>query len=351
VRYLITGGCGFIGSSFAARLLARGDSVVLFDNLSRKGTVDNLEHLRALHPQVEFVRGDIVSDMRALASLVDRVDAVYHLAGQVAVTTSIVDPRHDFEVNALGTLNVLEAIRLSDRKPPILYASTNKVYGEMNAARIAEREKRYEYADLPEGVAESQPLSFHSPYGCSKGSADQYVSEYAEIYGVRAVVLRQSCIYGPRQFGVEDQGWVSWFVIAAVLGRDIVVYGDGKQVRDLLFIDDLFEAWDRALGRIDRVSGAVYNVGGGPGNVLSLLELIDILTELVGHPIPVRFEDWRRADQRVYVSNIARISKALDWEPRTSVMTGVRALFKWVDENRFYFTQPGGTRSGSDRAV
>jgi CDP-paratose 2-epimerase len=347
VRYLITGGCGFIGSSFAAKLLARGDGAVVLDNLSRKGAVENLEYLRELHPHVEFVQADIVSDTRTLATLMEEVDAVYHLAGQVAVTTSIVDPRHDFQVNALGTLNVLEAIRLSSRRPPILFASTNKVYGSMASTRIVARGKRYEYEDLPEGIAESQPLSFHSPYGCSKGAGDQYVKEYAEMYGLRTVVLRQSCIYGPRQFGVEDQGWVSWFVIAAVLGREIVVYGDGKQVRDLLFIDDLFAVWDRVLERVDRLSGEVYNVGGGPGNVLSLLELVDILTKLVGHPIPVRFEAWRRADQRVYVSNISKLCKELDWEPRVSVATGVQALYTWTCDNRAYFTQPDGLRSGA----
>ena len=234
-NYLVTGGAGFIGSNFVHRLLQRGENVTIYDNLSRAGAPKNLAWLEQTFGKDAFrlIVGDI-RDANSLAQTARGMDVIAHLAGQVAVTTSVIDPRQDFEANALGTFNALEAARLSGSDPVFLYASTNKVYGGMEDVPIVEDATRWRYADLPFGCPESQPLDFHSPYGCSKGTGDQYVRDYARIYGLRSVVFRQSCIYGPRQFGVEDQGWVAWMTIAAVTGRPITIYGDGKQVRDVL---------------------------------------------------------------------------------------------------------------------
>jgi CDP-paratose 2-epimerase len=265
-------------------------------------------------------------------------EIVYHLAAQVAVTWSVADPREDFEINALGTLNVLEASRRSKESPIVLFASTNKVYGGMDEVEIAEHEKRYGYASLPQGVSEAQPLDFHSPYGCSKGAADQYVRDYARIYGLRTVVMRMSCIYGPRQFGIEDQGWVAHFLISSVLGRPITIYGDGKQVRDILYIDDLLRAFEQAVDRIDVTAGQVYNMGGGPENTISVwTEFREVLTELLGHDIDANYDDWRPGDQLVYISDPTKARRALDWEPTTSVRVGIEKLFRWVVENKHLF--------------
>lgn len=334
-RILITGGAGFIGCNAAWRFMGRGDRVVVVDNLSRKGTDLNLAWLREMG-DFEFIQAD-VRDARAMREAVGRcadLDAVLHLAGQVAVTTSVADPREDFEINALGTLNVLEAVREAPCDPVVVYASTNKVYGGMEGTAVEERDGRYAYRDLPGGVPEEQTLDFHSPYGCSKGAGDQYVRDYARIYGLRTVVFRQSCIYGYRQFGVEDQGWVAWFTIAAVLGKPIVIYGDGKQVRDLLFIDDLVDAYALAVDRPDRASGKIYNLGGGPKNVLSLLDLLSMLKELTGREIPRSSDAWRPGDQRVFVCDIGRAARELDWRPRVGTEEGVRRLYDWVVENR-----------------
>jgi CDP-paratose 2-epimerase len=337
MKYLITGGCGFIGCNFALKLLGRGDGVVLLDNLSRKGAVQNLAHVQSLYPAVDFLHVDVRIDSLPLRQIVEQVDCIFHLAGQVAVTQSIVEPRDDFAVNALGTLNVLEAVRLSRRRPSLIYASTNKVYGELLEIPVSENGSRYEHRTLPNGIPETQPLYLQSPYGCSKGAADQYVRDYAEVYGLRTVVMRQSCIYGRRQFGVEDQGWLAWFTIAAVTGRPIVIYGNGKQVRDALFVDDLFEAWDLAARHIDENSGKVFNVGGGPRNTVSLLESVAHLENAVGRKIEVQFGDWRTGDQKVYVSDVARIRSDLHWEPATNVNQGLDILYRWVSENRKTF--------------
>ncbi|MFQ5691481.1 MAG: SDR family NAD(P)-dependent oxidoreductase [Nitrospinota bacterium] len=334
-RILITGGAGFIGCNAARRFMSRGDEVVVVDDLSRKGTDLNLAWLRE-EGSFEFIQADI-RDGRAMRDALGRfrdLDAVLHLAAQVAVTTSVADPRADFEINALGTLNVLEAVREAPSDPVVIYASTNKVYGGMDDVAVEERNGRYGYRDLPGGVSEDRRLDFHSPYGCSKGAADQYVRDYGRIYGLRTVVFRQSCIYGYRQFGVEDQGWVAWFTIAAVLGRPIVLYGDGKQVRDLLFIDDLVNAYELAVARPDRVSGRIYNLGGGPENVLSLLELLAMLRELTGGDVAHSFDEWRPGDQRVFVSDIGLAGRDLGWKPEVGAAEGVRRLHGWVVENR-----------------
>ena len=338
-KFLITGGAGFIGSNYVSRLLQRGEQVTVFDNLSRAGSRLNLEWLRETYGDKSFklVVGDI-RDAKAIHDACREANVIVHLAAQVAVTTSVTKPREDFEVNAFGTFNVLEAARASKNKPAVLYASTNKVYGGMDDVAIVEQPSRYAYADLPLGAPETQPLDFHSPYGCSKGSGDQYVRDYHRIYDLPTVVFRQSCIYGTRQFGVEDQGWVAWFVIAAVTGRPISLYGDGKQVRDVLFVDDLLDAYDAALSRMDVASGQVYNVGGGMANTLSVwAEFCPLLEKLLGHSLEVTTGDWRPGDQKVYVSDIRKAESELGWKPKTGIREGLQRLFDWVSANRSLF--------------
>ena len=332
MQHLIIGGAGFIGVNLAASLLADGEQVVVLDNFARAGTRDNAEWLRGSFPDAPIVEADIRHDVDALAEHVSTADAVYHLAAQVAVTTSVEDPRLDFAVNALGTLNVLEAARLENPRVPLVFASTNKVYGGLEDIPIAERETRYEYADGRAGVTERDPLDFHSPYGCSKGAADQYVRDYARVFDMRTVVLRQSCIYGPRQFGIEDQGWLAWFCIAAALGRPLTLYGSGKQVRDVLHVADLIALFSLAVERIEVARGKIYNVGGGPTRALSLLEAIELLEADLGE-IDYSFAPWRPGDQMVYVSDIAKARDELGWEPRIEPPEGIRELVAWVTAN------------------
>jgi CDP-paratose 2-epimerase len=337
--YLITGGAGFIGSNYVSRLLARHERVIIYDNLSRAGATRNLNWLLETFGEQAFklIVGD-VRDKDATASAAAEADVIIHLAAQVAVTTSVIDPRNDFDINAMGTFNMLEAARLSGRDPVFLYASTNKVYGGMDDVRVVEDNGRYAYADFLQGINESRGLDFHSPYGCSKGAGDQYVHDYSRIYGLRSLVMRQSCIYGQRQFGVEDQGWVAWFIIAAVKGLPITIYGDGKQVRDVLFVDDLLDAYDLGILKIDDVSGGVYNIGGGPNNVISVWkDFGPMLEQLLGRKIPVTWGDWRPGDQRVFVSDIRKAEQELGWMPKISVEGGVNRLFKWVQENAELF--------------
>lgn len=336
---LITGGAGFIGSNYAARCLGRGEKVVIFDNLSRKGAELNIEWLsdRFKRESFELIRGD-VRDADVIKAAVKGADRVLHLAGQVAVTTSVVDPRTDFEINAGGTFNTLEAARASGNNPVFIYASTNKVYGGMEEVETVELENRLDYQDLPNGVAEDQPLDFHSPYGCSKGSGDQYVRDYYRIYGLPTVVLRQSCIYGTRQFGIEDQGWLAWFIIAAVTGRPITIYGNGKQVRDVLFIDDLLDAYDAVFQQPEVSKGQVFNIGGGRENSISVWkEFQPILERLLEVPIKTRHKEWRPGDQPVFISDIRKAKHLLNWEPKISVEQGIRRLFDWVKENQNLF--------------
>ncbi len=337
--FLVTGGAGFIGCNYAHRLLSRGEQVTVYDNLSRRGSGANVSWLREQHGAESFrmVVGD-VRDYDTLAQAAQGTDVVVHLAGQTAVTTSVKDPRSDFEDNALGTFNALEAARHADTNPVFIYASTNKVYGGMEDVVVIEQETRYAYRDFPLGIPETQPLDFHSPYGCSKGAGDQYVRDYARIYGLPTVVFRQSCIYGPRQMGVEDQGWVAWFIIAAVTGQPITIYGNGKQVRDVLFIDDLLGAYDAAIARIDVSAGQVYNVGGGPAHTMSVwAEFAPILERLTGHSIPVSGGDWRPGDQPIYISDIRKAGHELGWQPRVGVEQGIRRLYEWVVANRELF--------------
>lgn len=338
-KFFITGGAGFIGSNYVSRLLARGESVTIYDNLSRAGAPLNLKWLRETYGKLSFelIVGDVRDADLLTKSLAD-ADVVVHLASQVAVTTSVIQPREDFEINAQGTFNVVEAVRLSKKDPVILYASTNKVYGEMEEIAVVEKATRYEYVDLPLGAPETQPLDFHSPYGCSKGAGDQYVRDYSRIYGLRSVVLRQSCIFGPRQFGIEDQGWVAWFIIAAITDRPIAICGNGKQVRDLLYIDDLLDAYDAAIVNIDFAAGQVYNIGGGPQNTISIwCEFGPLLSRLLNKEIPVSWGGWRPGDQRIFIADTRKALQQLDWQPKVSVEEGVHKLVDWVITNRHLF--------------
>lgn len=333
--FLVTGGSGFIGSNYVDRLLGRSEDVIVYDNLSRPGARLNLEWLEKKYGRNAFslVVGD-VRDAARLSQTIRDADVIVHLAAQVAVTTSVVQPREDFETNALGTFNVLEAARLSGRQPAILFASTNKVYGGMEGVAIEEQATRHAYAELPQGISEAQPLDFHSPYGCSKGSADQYIRDYHRIYDLPTVVFRQSCIYGPRQFGVEDQGWVAWFIIAVAKGRPIKIYGDGKQVRDLLYVYDLLDAYDLALSQISKTAGQVYNLGGGPDATISVWqEFKPLLERIFNKEISVEWDTWRPGDQKVYVSDIRKARKELGWSPKVGVEAGVEQLAAWVNDN------------------
>jgi CDP-paratose 2-epimerase len=307
--------------------------------MSRPGAGQNIHWLQNEHGEACFrVVVASLADSESLMSATSGAEQIYHLAGQVAVTTSVVDPRADFIANALGTFNALEAARLAGRDPIFVYASTNKVYGDMEEVEIVEGEGRYAYARLPDGVPESAPLDFHSPYGCSKGAGDQYTRDYHRIYGLRTVVMRQSCIYGYRQFGIEDQGWLAWFIIAALKKRPITIYGDGKQVRDVLFIDDLLDAYAAAVAGIDVAAGQIYNVGGGPANTLAVWsEFGPLLEELLKRPLPVKHSDWRPGDQRVYISDIRKIGDELGWSPKTGVREGVERLFEWIRDHQSLF--------------
>lgn len=338
-RYLVTGGAGFIGTNYVARLVERGEDVIVYDNLSREGTPRNITWLRKTYGEDSFqLAVEDVRNASMLTSVAADVDVIVHLASQVAVTTSVENPREDFEINARGTFNVLEAARLSVKNPAVLYSSTNKVYGELEDVEVEEGPRRYRYQDLPHGVPETQPLDFHSPYGCSKGAGDQYVRDYHRMYDLPTVVFRQSCIYGPHQFGIEDQGWVAWFVIAAVTGRPITIYGDGKQVRDVLYVDDLLDAYDLALDKMDIAAGKIYNVGGGPQSSLSVWEEFGPLLEsTLEEKIPVSREEWRPGDQRVFIADIRKAKRDLGWSPEIDPQTGIPRLIRWVKKNRNLF--------------
>jgi CDP-paratose 2-epimerase len=336
VKILITGGAGFIGTNLADRLLREGADVRILDSLSRPGTEDNLKWLRREHPSRLEARIGDVRDGELVARCVRDVDHVVHLAAQVAVTSSLQEPRHDFDVNAGGTLNVLEAIRTAPRKPSLLFCSTNKVYGALPDVQLTASAQRYQPANADlrtRGVDETRPLDFHSPYGCSKGAADQYVLDYGRSFGLRAAVLRMSCIYGPHQHGNEDQGWVAHFMRCALDGRPVTVYGDGKQVRDVLFVEDLVDALECARTRIETLQGRAFNMGGGAANTISLLELLDHIERITGAPLPTSYAGWRIGDQRFYVSCTESFAEATGWKPSTGVEAGLERLHDWLQRH------------------
>ena len=329
---LITGGAGFVGSNLADALLRDGERVIVADNFSRAGVRLNAAWLQETHGDRVRIENVDVADAARMRSLVRESKQVFHLAAQVAVTTSLLDPGLDLRTNIMGTFNVLEAARGMLNPPSILFTSTNKVYGGMDEVAVELADGAYRYADGRAGVTEEQPLDFHSPYGCSKGAADQYVHDYARIFGLSTVVFRMSCIYGTRQFGTEDQGWVAHFARAIRAGEGLTIYGDGQQVRDILWIDDLVRAMRLAMDRIGEVSGEVFNVGGGARNAVSVRGVIDRLHEISGTQVPVTMADWRPGDQRVYVSDTSKLERVLGWRPETSWKAGLEKLVAWLDE-------------------
>jgi CDP-paratose 2-epimerase len=334
---LITGGAGFIGCNLADRVAARGHDVIIYDALARPGVDANLEWLQQRHgsricPVIADIRDDAT-----LARAVAEAGAVFHMAAQVAVTTSLVDPVADFEVNVRGTLALLEAVRRRGGQVPVIFASTNKVYGDLADLAMVEEADRWSPADpsvRAQGISERRPLDFHTPYGCSKGAADQYVLDYARSYGVPAAVVRMSCIYGPRQMGTEDQGWVAHFLIRALEGRSITIYGDGKQVRDICHVDDAVALYLAAWDRIDRVAGRALNLGGGPDNAVSLRQLIRHIEQVIGRPVATSYEDWRPGDQRYFVADARAAREALGLAPAKPWRDGVAQLAEWLAEAR-----------------
>jgi CDP-paratose 2-epimerase len=334
---LVTGGAGFIGTNLAARLLEEDRRVLVLDNLARPGVERNQRWLQAVHgDRVEIVHGD-VRDADLVRAVVQDAEAVFHLAAQVAVTTSLADPLDDFTTNLHGTVTLLEELRRLRRRVPLLFTSTNKVYGSLPDVQLERVEDRWLPVDpllRDHGVDESRPLDFCTPYGCSKGGADQYVLDYAKTFGLPAVVFRMSCIYGPHQHGNEDQGWVAHFLIHALAGEPITIYGDGRQVRDILFATDLVDAMFRVVADIDRHAGTAFNLGGGPARTISLLELLDLIEKLGCGRLDVRCAPQRAGDQRWYVANTARLHNATGWRPTTDIETGIGELHRWLASAR-----------------
>jgi CDP-paratose 2-epimerase len=336
---LIFGGAGFIGSNWARYLLEHTDAKVhIYDNVSRIGVRHNLQELQRIagrSGRLQITIGD-VRDSAMVQRAVRTATEVYHFAAQVAVTTSVSEPRLDFEVNVGGTFNILEAVRKSGRRPFLLFTSTNKVYGELNSHRLLAGSTRYSYADI-RGIAENQPLDFHSPYGCSKGAADQYVHDYARIYGIPSVVFRMSCIAGPQQFGNEDQGWVAHFLYSALQASPIVVYGDGRQIRDVLCVEDLLRAFDAVRVSQKNTAGQIYNVGGGPENTVSLLELMEEIRQLTGRKLDYETCPMRPGDQLVYVTESAKLRRDTGWQPQVSLRQTLQQMYAWWKRNRELF--------------
>jgi len=344
-KILITGGCGFIGTNAAAFYLKKGYKVVSFDNLSRPGAKQNLNWLKKQKGNFAFVKGDIRDYKKVFETFKKyKPDFVLHLAAQVTMVTSITNPREDFEINAVGTFNVLEAMRNTKSKAAALYSSTNKVMGELLYIPVIEKQKRYVYRNI-KGVNEKFPLDFHGPYGCSKGTGDQYFIDYSRIFGLNTVVFRQSGIYGPHQFGIEEQGWLAWFCNALLFNKPVTIFGNGKQVRDVLYVDDLIRAYDAALRNIRKTRGKAYNVGGGSAFSLSIWELFDILEKLGGKKFNYKFGPWRAGDQKVYISDIAKAKKDFKWQPRINPKQGIKNLYNWIYQNKALIEKAGVFKS------
>lgn len=333
---LVTGGAGFIGCNIADRLAAEGHEVIILDALSRPGVERNLQWLKDRHgSRISPVIADVRDEDEVARTAAD-VKGVFHMAAQVAVTTSLIDPRDDFETNIRGTLNVLDAIRVRNEPVPVIFASTNKVYGDLGDLQLKVRDDRYEPEGLfaGRGINESRPLDFHTPYGCSKGASDQYVLDYARSFGIPSVVFRMSCIYGQRQLGTEDQGWVAHFLIRALDGDPITIYGDGRQVRDILYVSDAVDAYVRAFERAEQVAGTAFNLGGGPANAISLLQLLDEMRAITDRKIDIDFQEWRQGDQRWYVSDTAKAQEVLGLAPPRTWREGVETLANWLAAER-----------------
>ncbi len=333
-RIIIIGGAGFIGINSAYYFINKGYQVIVLDNLSRKGSTYNLQQLQQKHT-VQFAQVDIrnYETLKETLLQIGEVEALLLLAGQVAVTTSITNPREDFEINALGTFNVLEALRNNAQSPHVIYASTNKVYGKMDNVAITKLANRYQYNSDNEGIDEAAPIDFYSPYGCSKGTAEQYVHDYARIYNIPTTVLRQSCIYGPHQFGIEDQGWVAWFTIAATLSVPISIFGDGNQVRDVLHVYDLCCLYELILNNKSICNGQIFNIGGGTNNTLSLNELVLLLQNALNTTLNITYDNWRAGDQKVYISNINKATTLLQWKPLIGIEQGILDIKNWTVAN------------------
>jgi CDP-paratose 2-epimerase len=338
---LIFGGAGFIGSNWAHRLLGTTDAKVhVFDNLSRKGVRHNLEWLQKAagsSGRLQITVGD-VRDLAMVERAVRHATEIYNFAAQVAVTTSMADPRLDFEVNVGGTFNILEAARSSGRRPFILFTSTNKVYGDISLRNVAVTSTRYRYTE-GNGISEAQPLDFHSPYGCSKGAADQYVRDYARMFDLPTTVLRMSCIAGPQQFGNEDQGWVAHFLYSALRNEPIVIYGDGRQVRDVLCVHDLLRAFEFLLAARPVTEGQIYNIGGGVANTVSLLELVDQIQTLTGRKLRYEMDRRRPGDQLIYITDFSRLQRDTGWQPQYPVMATLKEIYGWWKKNRDVFPE------------
>jgi CDP-paratose 2-epimerase len=334
---LVTGGAGFIGSNLADRFASEGHDVLVYDALARPGVDRNLEWLKKRHPnKISAVVGDI-RDETTVADAAGEAQAVFHMAAQVAVTTSLADPREDFEINIRGTLNLLDALRRRNEKVPLVFASTNKVYGDLADVELDKTNDAYMPRDpkiREAGISEGRPLDFHTPYGCSKGAADQYVLDYARSYGIPTCVLRMSCIYGQRQMGTEDQGWVAHFLISALEGKPITIYGDGCQVRDVLDISDAVDTYAAAWRHIDAVQGRAFNLGGGPANAISLRQLITHIEDVIGRPVAAIYSDWRAGDQRYYVSDTRCVAHELGLKQPVAWRKGVASLAQWLQEER-----------------
>jgi len=344
---LITGGAGFIGSNLAQRLMEQEQPVLIFDSLARPGVEKNLSWLQEQYGDLMQVQIADIRDREAVEKALRHAKAVYHLAAQVAVTTSMVNPTEDFAINTQGTLNLLEAMRKQEKQVPLLFTSTNKVYGNLEDVVLQESDTRYAPLDetiRQRGISEARSLAFHSPYGCSKGAAEQYILDYAQSYALPTTVFRMSCIYGPRQFGTEDQGWVAHFLIRSLRRQPITLYGDGKQVRDILFIDDLVNALQLAHTHIRQTAGQAYNMGGGPSNTTSLLELLDFIEEIQGVPVSYTLDEWRRGDQRYYVSDTHKFEQTTGWAAQVSMPKGLARLYAWLQTME---SQPQKKRSTS----
>lgn len=340
-KILVTGGCGFIGTNATSYYLKKGYKVIAVDNLFRAGSRQNLAWLKKQKGNFVFENVDIRNAQKTLEVFKKhKPNLILHLAAQTTMVTSVTNPREDFEINAIGTFNVLEGMRKGSPKASLIYSSTNKVMGALDNIPVIEKKKRYNFKNI-RGVSEKYPLDFHGPYGCSKGCGDQYVRDYARIFNLNTVVFRQSGIYGPHQFGIEEQGWLAWFCNALLFNKPVTIFGDGKQVRDILYIDDLLRAFDLAFKNIKKISGKVYTVGGGPKFSLSIWELFEVLESLADKKFNYKLSAWRLGDQKIYISDISSAKRDFGWTPRVSPKQGLKKLYVWISQNKDLVKQAG----------